>query len=441
MSGTETSQALMSGQLPKERGAGLVSVAADLVRLVAKQKKLSGSSFDACQNLKDALDRLQVAILSPTTSVEARKLLLAEFQQQVLALFETLSVREKELKAAITKYTKSGENCFDPQISQLCNVQPLEKTLLERAIGEHLYREGHFDIADSFARESGQRFEDTYRLPFRDLYAILNDIRHGTLEPAILWTQRVSSWIERSSDSQDGASESSAAQRMQDSTYIPHSATPSVPTNAGRQALAEKLRELEFKLHRLRFVNYLQERRLPEALAYARQHFARFQRSQTKEIQQLMGCFAFVSRIAKSPYASFFTSALSDDAEQSFRRCFWAHLDLSEESPLYSVVACGTIALPVLMRATRLLATRESWTQREELPVEIDLGKKYKYHSIFVCPVSREQSTPTNPPYLLPCGHVLCKETVNRLPRGNTRFKCPYCPSEQQVAACRQINF
>ena len=29
--------------------------------------------------------------------------------------------------------------------------------------------------------------------------------------------------------------------------------------------------------------------------------------------------------------------------------------------------------------------------------------------SLYSCPVSREQSTATNPPLLLPCGHVLCK--------------------------------
>ena len=65
----------------------------------------------------------------------------------------------------------------------------------------------------------------------------------------------------------------------------------------------------------------------------------------------------------------------------------------------------------------------------EELPVELELGQEFVFHSIFACPVSRDQSTPENPPTMLPCGHVLCKQSVVKIAKGTTRtFKCPYCP-------------
>ena len=54
------------------------------------------------------------------------------------------------------------------------------------------------------------------------------------------------------------------------------------------------------------------------------------------------------------------------------------------------------------------------------------------FHSVFCCPVLKQQTRNENPPLLLPCGHALCYETVNRLSKGNdtARFKCPYCPSD-----------
>ena len=41
--------------------------------------------------------------------------------------------------------------------------------------------------------------------------------------------------------------------------------------------------------------------------------------------------------------------------------------------------------------------------------MELELGHEFVFRSVFSCPVSREQSSPANPPMLLPCGHVLCK--------------------------------
>jgi hypothetical protein len=50
--------------------------------------------------------------------------------------------------------------------------------------------------------------------------------------------------------------------------------------------------------------------------------------------------------------------------------------------------------------------------------VEIPLLKNQIYHSIFACPVSREQTTAANPPMMLPCGHVISRESLIRLSKG-----------------------
>lgn len=46
--------------------------------------------------------------------------------------------------------------------------------------------------------------------------------------------------------------------------------------------------------------------------------------------------------------------------------------------------------------------------------VEVDLGPEYQYHSVFACPVSREQSTKDNPPMMLLCGHIIGENLLTK---------------------------
>ena len=71
---------------------------------------------------------------------------------------------------------------------------------------------------------------------------------------------------------------------------------------------------------------------------------------------------------------------------------------------------------------------KEMWSQTGELPVEVPIQDEHRYHSLFVCPVSKEQSSETNPAMLLKCGHMLCKESMTTLAKNSSKLKCPYCP-------------
>ena len=67
------------------------------------------------------------------------------------------------------------------------------------------------------------------------------------------------------------------------------------------------------------------------------------------------------------------------------------------------------------------------------MQIEIPLPPELELHSTFLCPVSKEPGTESNPPMMMPCGHALCLDSLTHIARGS-RVKCPYCPAESNVA-------
>lgn len=69
--------------------------------------------------------------------------------------------------------------------------------------------------------------------------------------------------------------------------------------------------------------------------------------------------------------------------------------------------------------------------------LELDVGPAFQYHSTFVCPVTREQGSASNPPVMLKCGHLISTSAMERIVRQlrmTRKFKCPTCPREQTPA-------
>lgn len=318
--------------------------------------------------------------------------------------------------------------------------------LINRAIAMHLLREGQFAVASAFIDEAQPQQDVTSPLSpsmlrsptsprspspadgsmgtsddlsalqsealqssFADMYSILSSLRDRNLLPAIQW----------------------ARQNCAD--------------------LEARGSNLEFELCKLQFiwlfkgpsVNGLPD--TPEngrsgALQYARENFGRFQHRHLREIQQLSCAMVYASNLPASPYRSIFDiNTAFEEVSQSFTREFCSLLGLSAESPLYVAATAGAIALPQLMKfLDKVKGKGTEWTTSQEMAFETPLPRSMVYHSIFVCPVSKEQTTTENPPMILPCGHVLARESLQRLSKGN-RFKCPYCPNEGLVKDAKEI--
>ena len=337
--------------------------------------------------------------------------------------------------------------------------------LINRAIAMHLLREGQFSVASTFQREAeadeppadepmsiadsvnaaaaaaaaaAARGEDTDMLSapaqaalqsaelqhkFANMYTILRELKARNLVPAIEWARANSAELEaRGSNLEFELCRLQFVWLFKGGVDDASTASPSYyhHHDGSDAALAAT--------HRSR------------ALAYARDNFTRFQARHLKEIQQLACAMVFASNMAASPYRhAFDTTTAFSDVALSFTREFCSLLGLSAESPLHVAVTAGAIALPqVLKYAAFARAKRTEWTTEQELAFETPLPASMIYHPIFVCPVTKEQTTEANPPMILPCGHVVSRESLQRLTKGS-RFKCPYCPIEGRFQDAKEI--
>ncbi|KAL3472911.1 CTLH/CRA C-terminal to lish motif domain-containing protein [Aspergillus californicus] len=410
----------------------------DLVQKEHERLSKRLKSSQSIKSVQDAIDLLQSTRDKIASDPTQTPISLAKLQNPIKSTFDTINDNLKETHGGLNKYSKSLDKLFKdrPLPSSEHDVLSAQEQLINRAIAMHLLREGQFSVASAFlteiaekkAAEKHQKIDsDTMdeaaalldiggvssskvRDQFHNMYHILHELKeNNNLLPAIEWSRN----------------------------------------EENRTALETRGSNLEFELCRLQFVwlfhgGHTQCGPTPEgrhaALEYARREFQMFLPRYLREIQQLMGAMAFSPNLRDSPYKNIFNNPSAwVDVSHSFTREFCALLGLSPDSPLYIAATAGAIALPTLLKLQTIMkAKRTEWTTEHELPVEIPLPPSYLFHSIFVCPVSKEQTTDANPPMMMPCGHVIADDSLRRLSK-NARFKCPYCPSESHPRDAKKV--
>jgi len=102
------------------------------------------------------------------------------------------------------------------------------------------------------------------------------------------------------------------------------------------------------------------------------------------------------------------------------------------ELPLSTALRAGAGALEDVAHYRALVGVAGDLAAQAELPLYVE--PPAHFHSVFSCPVSREEAAwPANPPVLLSCGHVIATSSMTRLARNRQRFKCPTCPSSDET--------
>ncbi|CAN7108218.1 hypothetical protein BRARA_A00110 [Brassica rapa] len=313
-----------------------------------------------------------------------------------------LESAEKELNVALTKYPKVLEKQLNPEIAKAYRTNAeFDTHVVNQIIANFFYRQGMFEIGDCFVAETGES-ECTTRQSFVEMYEILEAMERRDLAPALNWA------------------------------------------GANSERLKQARSDLEMKLHSLQFLKISQGQNSQEALSYARKHFAVYADSCLYEIQKLVCSLLWDKNLEQSPYSEFLSPVLWDNAVRELTRQYCNLLGESSESPLSVTVTAGTHALPVLLKYINVMANKKlDWQSVEQLPVAVELPEEFQFHSVFVCPVSKEQSSEDNPPMMMSCGHVLCKQTITRMSKNGakTSFKCPYCPTDIDSTRCKQLYF
>lgn len=381
-------------------------------------------TIDATQKIIDLLQQARDSIAAEPTSAQ---ITLAKLQTPVKTSFDDMTTGLKTTRGGQNNYQKALDKLFRDKTLPSSEIDALsqQSTLINRAVYLHLLREGLFDVAAIMQDEANHRagmeqelqqsngldvptedplgldqgLQEDMQEKFQMMHHILHELKqNNNLQPAMDWAR------------------------------------------ANNHELESRGSNLGFELCRLRYCTLLLEgaedgvltmESQMRALQYAQVEFQYFRTQYLLEIQELMGAMAYSSNLDESPYHSRLdTSSAWDDVALSFTREFCALLELSADSPLYVAATAGAIALPPLLKLQAIQKQKKAeWTSQNELPVETPLPPNYQYHSIFVCPVSKEQSTDQNPPMMIPCGHVICQESLQRLSKGS-KFKCPYCPNE-----------
>ncbi|ODQ66821.1 hypothetical protein NADFUDRAFT_82526 [Nadsonia fulvescens var. elongata DSM 6958] len=374
------------------------------------EKLQENGQLSKCQGL---VDDLLDTLMKSRTQIEQGDVnnidaYLKLLKSKVDTYTKRAKLHQKEIHGPLSRFGKSLDKSFKTNFSSAYQAPTFLKSneeALNKAISMHFVRNGNFEVAQVFMNESGGSYvSDTTIAQFEAMFVILHSLKNNNLGPAIAWA----------SDNRD---------------YLKHRGS-----------------DLEFNLHKCQFVRLLLD---PEnspsvVLNYARTKFGVFSDIYLSEISRLMTSLLYRHELDLSPYANLRYSPSFEEICQSFTNEYCASIGFSSDSPLYLAVTAGSAALPILAKMGSIMKLkRAEWSSLNELPVEIELPKKFQFHPIFVCPVSKEQTTDLNPPRMLVCGHIISQESLNAISRNrsNSKFKCPYCPSECTALEAKRVYF
>ncbi|KAL1505960.1 hypothetical protein ABEB36_005403 [Hypothenemus hampei] len=390
-----------------------LAVEKDVEKVLSKFNGINEHSEQVLSELIDQVNSLKEELENaPEDHVltNVQQELLFQTMGKIKDIVSRLAIEHRDLHSSVSKVGKSIDRNFTQDFAA-CSIEnvfnsPEKIECLNRAICDHYFRQGMHDVAEALIYDSHTEIDYDEIKPFTEVHNICEKLREKDLEPLLAWT------------------------------------------TINQDALEAKKSSLEFMIHRLKYIELLKQGSAfqSDAITYARTHFRKFVQKHEKDIQTLMGMLLYVPNgIGHSPYSSYFTSdeEMWSEIYEMFIKDACKLSGVCENSPLFTCINAGCQAIPALLNIKQVMMQRQVnqiWKGTEELPIEIDLGSENRYHSMFACPILRQQSTKNNPPMRLICGHVISKDALQKLANGN-KLKCPYCPVEQSPQDARQIYF
>lgn len=236
----------------------------------------------------------------------------------------------------MSKVGKSIDRNFTAEYTSITRhdlfQNPRNIELLDKNIAQHFFRQGMNDVAESLIKEANLPREEINEEPFAELHRIFEEIHHHNLTSAIAWTAKYS------------------------------------------QELEAKNSSLEFKLHRLAFLQIIKGGldAQNEAINYARNNLSKFVSKYQKDFQVLMGCLLYLKiGLENSPYKYLMRDEMFVEAADVFLKDACNLSGINRDSPLTVIINAGCVALPALLNLKQVMARQVQgiWTGRDELPV------------------------------------------------------------------------
>lgn len=387
-----------------------LGVEQDLDKALTKFNSLNDNTNRVLQDIIDQVEDLRKEIAKQpanTPLIPAQAMSVTDLAASVKQAVFQMSTEHRELHATVSRVGKSIDRHFiadyasvAPKAESFCN--DVNRPIMEQAIAQHLYRQGLEDVGDTFVAEAnvtGVERTCTFALLQRCAAALAE----GDPSAALHWVERRAHELHNS--------------------------------------------PLPFTLHRMQALKLAREQGVGAAIEYARRQFPAHAARHERALQAAVCALAWCTPGA-GPAPSIYQhlldpKALGAEAAELFIKEACALLRLAPLSPLAGGVLAGARVLPALhdirakMSHPHVIA---AWSD-DELPFEVDLGEDGGgYHSVFACPILRQQASEQTPPMRLLCGHVISRDALNKLAMG-AKLKCPYCPMEQSPAEARQIYF
>ncbi|XP_045499793.1 E3 ubiquitin-protein transferase RMND5B [Colias croceus] len=387
-----------------------LGVEQDLDKATTKFTGISDHTNKVLQDLITQVESLKQEISQQPENEklsEAQSMLVTELAATLKQTVFQMSTEHRELHATVSRVGKSIDRHFiadyasvAPKAESFCN--DTNRPIMEQAIAQHLYRQGLEEVGDIFVAEA-QIPPVERTCTFAQLQRCAAALAEGDPSLALEWVEK----------------------RSQELAHSP----------------------LPFTLHRMQALKLAREQGVVAAIEYARRQFPAHAARHERQLQAAVCALAWCTPgapPAPAHYAHLLDpTALGLEASELFISEACSALRLAALSPLAGGAAAGARVLPALHDIRAKMAHPHviaAWAD-DELPLEVELGADGGgYHSVFACPILRQQASDANPPMRLLCGHVISRDALNKLAMG-VKLKCPYCPMEQSPAEARQIYF
>ncbi|CAK88020.1 unnamed protein product (macronuclear) [Paramecium tetraurelia] len=303
-----------------------------------------------------------------------------------------------ECYAYFSKMGKNMDKLFKKNLQYGQEHVELDSRVLTELIKNHLLRDGEFEAYELLVKESGSE-ESHFHQFFAEIQTIVKDLKERKLESAILWAEKR------------------------------HKRSPS---------------NLLYELLKQRVIQLVQTEGINAAVNFMRNSDS-FQEQAQGRLYEI--CLITYSVLLWPNLENTKYYYLYDD-ERNWPRILNLFLEVASKSQnilikseIRTVFSAGCLAMPKLIKYNQITRNRSSEVLTNDIPIDIEIGKDYKYHSFFVCPVSREVTNTDNPPVLLKCGHVISKLSAHKMIANKQKFKCPTCPVETKGADLPELIF